>query len=282
MKTRIDVSQYGSLLVFKKGYSPSFVLETLKSENLIGLRIFAHLKEDRLSNVDFLSDYSFLEALDITSLDDYDFKFLSDLPKLKRLSIFVEGSSEINLAAQVDLNYLAIQWRKGKIKGLEHCQKLETLCLVEYKESDFLPINVLRQVRSLQVKTASVKTLNGIKDLEFLQSLLLGYCPSLRSIRPLNGLRDLGSLEINLCTNIHDYENLTDLPNLKSLTIIDCKSIDSIGFIKNLPSLEKVALIGNTKVLDGDLTPLQGLKEYFFSPYPHYNMKMDYTNTRQE
>ena len=77
MTGNIRISPFGSLLVYKKGYTPAFVAKTIRNHNLRGLRIFAHLKEDRLQDVDFLGEYDFLEALDITSLDDYDFGFLS-------------------------------------------------------------------------------------------------------------------------------------------------------------------------------------------------------------
>ena len=95
MNREIEISQYGSLLVFKQGYTPEFVQTVIHERNLKGLRIFAHLGADRLSNLSFLYEYSFLEALDITSVDDYDFSFLSSLKGLKELSISVEGKNEI-------------------------------------------------------------------------------------------------------------------------------------------------------------------------------------------
>ena len=79
MKKEIEISPNDSLLVFKKGYTPEFVFETIHKKNLNGLRIFAILNEDRLSNINFLSDYSFLKSLDITSVDDYSFDFFERL-----------------------------------------------------------------------------------------------------------------------------------------------------------------------------------------------------------
>jgi hypothetical protein len=35
-------------------------------KQLEGLRIFAHLKDERLENLDFLKDFTFLERLDIS------------------------------------------------------------------------------------------------------------------------------------------------------------------------------------------------------------------------
>lgn len=282
-KDKIEISEYGLLLMYKNGYTSEFVERTIKQNKLNGLRIWTDPMDNPPLSLGFLEQFSFLEALDVSSLYDYEFRFLQTLAKLKKLSIYIykEGKNEINLSNQTNLEDLTIQWRKGKIKGLEHCRKLTTICLVEYKEADFLPICDVKQLEHLIVKTASIKTLNGINELENLESILLGYCPSLRSIKALNGSRNLKSLEINLCTKIQDYDSLTDLPNLRSLTLTNCRSIDSIEFIRNFPSLESIALVGNTNVHDGNLLPVQHLKEYFFSPQKHYNLKMDYAQNRK-
>ena len=79
MDTEIEISPYGSLLVYKKEYSAKDVSTIIKEHKLRGLRIFAQLKDDRLYNLDFLRDFSFLEVLDITSIDDYSFDFLNKL-----------------------------------------------------------------------------------------------------------------------------------------------------------------------------------------------------------
>jgi len=74
MEKEIEISPYGSLLVFKKGYTLQFVKRVISEKNLRGLRIFSFF-EERLDNLDFLNEYSFLEALDITSINDFDFGF---------------------------------------------------------------------------------------------------------------------------------------------------------------------------------------------------------------
>src|SRR6516164_3617241 len=123
---KFQVSPDGSLLVYKKGYSTSFIESTIKENNLRGLRIFAQLKEDRLKDLNFLEELTFLEVLWLSTADDYDFRFLENLINLQELSIGTWGNKVIDLSPVNNLRKLYIHWRKS-IVGLNNCQKLETL-----------------------------------------------------------------------------------------------------------------------------------------------------------
>lgn len=273
MTEDIKISRDGSLLVYKKGYTPAFVAETIRNRNLRGMRIFAHLREDRLQTVDFLREYDFLEALDITSLDDFDFACLSALPQLKELSIDVRGKNTIDLHNLTNLQSLSITWRKA-ITGIDRCQKLEEICLVEFKQADLSLIKTLKNLKEVLIKTASIKNLSGLEHLGSLRLLSLGNCRSLRSIVAINGLSNLKRLDIDACSNIADYESLTNLPNLETLRIVDCRGLKSIKFVKQLPALTRLTLSGNTNVLDGDMTPTVGIKEVLSANRKHYNIKI--------
>jgi hypothetical protein len=275
LKKEIEISPYGSLLVYRKGYSLDFVRATIQKKNLKGLRIFAQLKEDKLESLDFLREYTFLEALDITTVDDFDFSFLSELKELKELTISTVGKNKIDLSSQINLETLAIHWRKGGILGIEKCQNLISLCLIDFKENDFSVISQLLQIKKLVVKTASINTLNGMQNFQFLESLLLGNCRSLKSIEEITHLKELTSLDIELCSKIEDYNFIGSLYNLKSLDINDCKGVNSIKFIQSLHQLQKVALLGTTDILDGDMTPAKNIKEVFYYHRKHYNLKIE-------
>lgn len=275
MNRNIEISPYGSLLVYKKGYTLDFVRSTIIEKHLRGLRIFAHLKDDRLTDLDFLSEYTFLEVLDIASVDDYDFGFLSSLKDLKDLSINIEGKNSIDLGNQESLESLTIQWRKGKISGLEKCQNITSLCLVDFKEDDFLPISSLGKLGDLKVKTASIKTIKGVEDFSLLETLLLGNCKALKSINDIGGLQKLSSLNFELCPKIEDYNPVGNLSNLESLQITDCKGVNTIRFVQKLSSLKKLMLLGNTDILDGDMTSTKNIKEVIYKHRKHYNIKIE-------
>jgi Leucine-rich repeat (LRR) protein len=275
MKTEIEISPYGSSLVYKKGYTVEFVRSTIKERNLKGLRIFAHLSENRLDDLSFLHEYSFLKALDISSVNDYDFSFLSSLTALQDLSISIEGKNEIDLSHQVKLESLDIEWRKGKISGLEKCQNITNLCLIDFIENDFSAVSQLINLKELMVKTASIKTLNGVQHFPLLEKLLLGNCRNLESIEDIVYLKNLASLHIELCAKIKDYIAIGKLTRLKRLRLIDCREISSIKFIENLHSLNKLSLLGNTDILDGDMIPAKNIEEVFYRHRKHYNIKIE-------
>lgn len=275
MSKEIEISPFGSLLVYKKGYTADDVRSILEERNLKGLRIFADLKEDRLQDLDFLRQYSFLEALSIASVDDYDFNFLTHLQGLKELSISIDGGNTIDLSRQTNLKTLTIQWRKGRIEGLEKLKKVSSLCLVEYSEDDFSAISEMTNLNELKVKTASVKNLNGIEHFAKLRSLLLGNCKRLSSIGGLSRLTNLTSLTFIMCPKIADYDPVGSLSNLQELEITDCGQINSIRFVHGLTSLHRLSLLGSTDIFDGDLLPAKSVKEMFYKHREHYNTKIE-------
>jgi len=280
MKDEIEVSPYGDMLIYKKNYTPVLVKEIIDEHKLKGLRIFDHL--DKLNSLNFLKNYNFLERLDIDCIDDQDYSFLKELPNLKYLGIgiSVKEKNFIDLSNQRNLKKLSIQWRKGKITGLEKCTELTSLCLVDFKEKDFSPIHHLKNLIELEVKTASIETTNGLENLENLESLLIANCGRLKSIKNINGLKKLSLLNIEACSKIEDYIELKILPNLFKLSIINCKNLASINFIKNFNSLRELSLLGNTTIVDGDLRPALPIEKVVYSPKKHYNIKIE--NKKQD
>lgn len=275
-----EISPTGNLLVYKKEYSKEFIESTIRKEKLNGLRIFAHLKEDRLDSFDFLSEFTFLESLSIASLDDADFSFLNNLDKLKGLSLYLQGNNIIDLTSLTHLQKLSIQWRKGRVKGIENCQNLKSLFLIEYKEQDLDPIKNLAGLNELVIKTASIKSLKGVEKLINVRTMLLGACRSLTSITDISYLKDLTSLKIDMCRRIEDYQALNTLTKLEDLRIVDSGKINSINFLHHLKNLKTFHLLADVDVVDGDLTPAQNIEDVFCRPRKHYNIQLLGSKTR--
>ena len=274
MQENSNIPLFDNMLVYKKDYTANFVKTTIRENNLDGLRIFDHLEE--LESLDFLRDFAFLKKIEIDSILDHDYSFLEKLTNLRTLKIgaSIQEKNIIDLSYQINVANLTINWRRSKIKGLAKCQKITSLCLVEYKEGDFTPISSLGNLESLQVKTGSVNNVDGVENFRKLRHLLLGNCKKLESISNLSELEKLTSLHIEQCPKIKDYGPIGSLLNLENLQIVDCKGVNTIGFIKELFSLKKLSLLGNTDVLDGDLKPAQSVKEVFYKHREHYNVKI--------
>jgi hypothetical protein len=60
---------------------------------------------------------------------------------------------------------------------------------------------------------------------------------------------------------------------LEVLILENCNEIESISFINNLLNIRGLWISGNTKIIDGDLSPiekLQNLQNLFIRDYKHY------------
>jgi hypothetical protein len=280
MKMKDFKISFNNLLVYKHGYKIEDVYDIISKEKLSGLRIFSELKSDRLDDISFLKNYTFLEALDITGANDFDFNFLNNLINLKKLSINVEGNNEINLRNLKKLEYFAVQWRKSII-GLDNCTNLSSLGLIEFKEKDLQKIEGLASLVDLRIKSATIESLQGADKLINLQSLNIGNCKKLHSIKAINHLSKLKEFYLDICPSIKDFDEVTELPSLETLSLIDCGKVQSLKFIELYPSLQKLSLLGNTVIVDGDLVPAKRIKSVAHKHYNHYNVKLEDSSYNQ-
>ncbi len=274
MQEEIEIAPFDNLLVFKKGYTPEFVAATIRERKLGGLRVFAVLKDQRPEDLHFLANYPFLEKLDVTAGEDYDFSFLEKLPGLVKLSIKTAGKRVIDLSHQKKLLELSLLWRK-QITGLQECSQLKSLSLNEFNEPDLSRVGIFPRLTELKIKTAAITSLNGIRELKALQYLLLANCKKLTYVSAMNGLEQLKELELDTCPRVEDYAGLLHLPALEKLTFTGCKKLASIKFIENFPALEEFSLTGNTEVADNDLVPAKRIRSVFYNHLPTYNTKIE-------
>jgi hypothetical protein len=248
MKNRsFEISDHGNLLIYDRKYSAADVKNIIETNRLNGLRIFDFW--DPLSSLDFLRQFIFLKKLSITCRYDQNYSFLQDMPQVEHLSIGPSHpmDNSIDLSHQVNLTYLSLQWRKNRIIGLEACQNLEDLCLVEFKNSDLRSIGKLGKIVRLRIKTGSIKSLDGIENLSRLEALEIGNCRSLTSMKHLNGLENLGSLKIESCHKINDYADLSDLPLLVHFKLINCGEVPDFDYSSRFSNLSKLELLGRTR-----------------------------------
>jgi hypothetical protein len=249
MKNKLfQISDHGNLLIHDRKYTADDVKYIIEANRLNGLRIFDFW--DVLPSLDFLRQFTFLKELSITCRYDQDYSFLEDMPQLEDLSIGPSCPMEnpINLSHQVNLRSGSLQWRKNRISGLEACQNLEDLCLVEFKNPELKLINKLKNIVRLRIKTGSMKSLHGIENLNKLEELEIGNCRSLTSISSLSGLTNLRSLKIESCHKINDYGDLVDLPLLNSFKLINCGEIPDLDYSHRFPNLSQPELLGKTKL----------------------------------
>lgn len=273
MNNNIKIAQYAPFLEFQKGYTPDFVHDAIKKNNLEGLHIVDHLNP--IESLKFLKEFTFLNKLYISCVEDHDYSFLGNLVQLKELNIQQsrQNNKEINLSSLSELKKLTLHWRKS-VKGLTHCVNIEELGMLDFKEKNLIVINKLKNLQKLIIKVASIEVLNGVEDLKLLEFLHLGSCAKLKNIKALDGLTNLKKLEFEKCKKIEDLDKLLNLPNLDTLRLINCGKIQSIKFIKNFPLLKHFSLIGDTEVIDGDMKPAKDIEDVVYVHKKYYNIKI--------
>jgi|GEM_PF-831790 hypothetical protein len=272
---KLKFETFNNLLVYRKEFSVSDIKTIIHSKNLDGLRIFAVFNEDKLDSFDFLSNLLFLETLEITAHGDYNFDFLYSLTNLKKLSINVFGRNIIDLQALKNLISLTIHGEKTRFVGIENCVDLKVLNLIDFKADNFLKLNSLVNLRNLTVKTSSVSSCDGLEKLISLETMLLGNCRKLKSIQKIESLINLISIEFISCPSIGNFESVGELKKLEYLNLEDCKDVQNLSFLESLPRLRKLSLLGNTTIVDGNIIPVQKIKEVFYKHRSHYNVKIE-------
>lgn len=260
MNKEIKLSYDNTVLDYKKGYTPEFVKSVIEQKKLKGMRLFAVLNEDRVESFDFLKDFNFLKFLSIASRDDHDYDFLNFFGGLHEFSVITEGKKIIDLKPLKELRKLVLEWRKNKILGIEHCLNLEYLAAIDFDQVDFSLLEKAPQLKTFRVKTSKIKSVHGLEFVPYLEDLLIANCRSLESVKSISNHKNLRTLHVEACKKIMDFEYLEGLPNLEKILIMDCGDIASLGFLRNFPSLNEFRLIGRSKIIDGDLSPLENIK----------------------
>jgi hypothetical protein len=84
------------------------------------------------------------------------------------------------------------------------------------------------------------------------------------------------TLDLTNCPNVSNIDYFNNLNNLRNLRIENCRDIQTLKPLKELKNLKEIILIGNTRIVDGDMTPLQGVNKVFFpKKYNHYSHNFD-------
>jgi len=246
----IEITEFG-FLMYRPSYSAKFVEDVIKRRGLKGIRIFDHWEP--LKSLDFLREFDFLTGLEITCRYDQDYAFLRDMPQLEELSltgISPTMDNEIDLSSQTNVKYLALEWRKNRIKGIEACKEVIDLCLVDFACEDLRIIKGLSKVSRLRIKTGTIRNCSGIEGLSDLKEVAIGYCRRLTSIAAMTGLHELRMINIESSRKIADYELLTDLPKIDVIQLTSCGLIQRFPWKQNLPSLRELRLLVGTKIAE--------------------------------
>lgn len=167
-----------------------------------------------------------------------------------------------------------------RLKGLDTCKHLESLTISYYNpdRKDLSELPFLPYLRDLSIFKTRIVTLDGVEHFPKLKSLEIYSAPALKTIWSLKLLPNLEEIVLETCKKVEDYETLAELGSLKKIVLTECREIPSLAFVREMRGLRFISFV-NTTVVDGDISPCQGLVYVGFDDKKHYNRKMrDFRN----
>ncbi|CAN0911391.1 Disease resistance protein L6 [Linum grandiflorum] len=114
----------------------------------------------------------------------------------------------------------------------------------------FIDLSCLRNLREVSIhfcnRLAEVK---GLESLEFLESLSIEHCTSLRKSVNVSGLRSLKKLTLIKCTLLSEVAGLEELVSLQKLKMHDCTSIKELPNVSCFEHLIELDISGCTELI---------------------------------
>ncbi len=228
---------------------------------------------DPLTDLSLLSgSVDFLKGLTILP-DRIGLQEVNQLHGLTSLGIGDNGCDTIDLSNFPNLESVSIRYGR-RLVGLESCLNMRNLTINGYNPSskDMTELPDLPMLKELWIFKGNLISLEGLGRLP-LEFLWLYSLPKLTSVSAITSLSDsLRKLQIESCRRVTDFDSLRSMRALEKLMISECGSIPSIDFIKEIPRMVFFNFWG-TNVVDGDLSPLEGLKFAGFDDKRHYSKK---------
>lgn len=210
-------------------------------------------------NIDFLGEVpSSVTGFEIFSWQVTDLSPLKQRENVEHLAFQVELKRIFDLSGLPRLETLKFA-HSAKTKNLQGCHRLKHLNVMAYPGESIALLTSMKSLERLQITSRKLRCLQGVADLEKLRILDLAGCPNLTSLVGLEQVETLEELEIADCKAIASLPNLSSLRHLRSLLIENCGTLESLQFLNAHGGLERVLIIGETRIVDGDLIPLKTL-----------------------
>jgi hypothetical protein len=250
-------------------------IEYINQHNIRCVKVDEDYEHD---NIDFLSDCLNIDSLTINNRFLKDFSGAYYLKNMKTLAV-----NNLRPSLRIDFDRLStIEDLYGelpsKVNGLEGLKHLKSLGLWKYKtkNQNLEEFSNLRELKSLELIRSNITSLKGIDKLTKLDVLGFYYLKSLNDIEDIRFLSDnLIDLKIENCKAINNFVAIGQLKVLEELKMLDCGDIPSLGFIRGLTRLNTLVFAG-TNILDGDLTPGQGIDYVYFTEKKHYSHPLNF------
>lgn len=163
------------------------------------------------------------------------------------------------MASMANLDDLGAPWSAIK-DGLPSLpSKLSTLYIEKYKKPSLEGIPSTLPIAHLALKDRPLlESLDGIEGLP-LETLTIASAYRLADFNALSTLTSISELKLPGSSKLSNLDWAPSLNEIRLLSIEDCKDIESLSPLEGLKHLSIIYMGGTTRILDGDLRPLERL-----------------------
>lgn len=210
------------------------------------------------ASLEFLSGLTSLKGVEVTTEESLDATPIYALEKLEYLHLDSKLSREFDVSRIARLRFLTLAWA-AKLSGVEFCTGLKMLSIRGFPDLDLHPYSALTALEDLTITSRKITSFGGIVSFIYLRNLTVNHASKLVDLSGVECLSALERVCFNRCKAFGSLPCLGGLENLESLILEDCGNIESLSFLsqaKKMKKLRRLLLIGDTKVVDGDMSPI--------------------------
>ena len=226
-------------------------------------------------SIDFLAQVPWMKSFMLSDLLIKDISGVHFLTELRSLDMSDYSGKPIDFSHFPYLDQCYLEFNKGRA-SVGRCQSLRDLSLQHYCYRDLSPLTSLSNLTSLWFSQGSLGDVSEIGAFPELRTLSLLLLRNLKDFSPIAGLKELTELNLQCSKGIDKLDSLATMGALRSLNLVDCGDIESLAPLEACPKLESLCFGGDTKILDGDITPvlrIPNLKSVLFANRRSYNLK---------
>jgi protein phosphatase 1 regulatory subunit 7 len=202
--------------------------------------------------------------------EEFDARPLGALTTLRFL--WCDGAAVPDLSLLSELEELSCNAsRPFKLPSLP---RLQGLYLTGYapKSRNLTSLPLLENLRELYLTRVKVESLAGIERYKNIEKLHVAYSPMLSTVAAVGSLPALIAVEFDHCKAVRDLPSLAQAGAIERMLYSDSGELPDLRFIRGMKSLLDFRFVG-TNVVDGDMSPLLGLKRVAYDSKRHFSHK---------
>lgn len=191
------------------------------------------------------------------------------LDNLNKLLLKNDNKSNLQIKYFKKLEELELIDNKS-IDYIDLLSNLKNLTINNYKSSDLSERFSNNKIETLQITSTNLKSLRGLYHFKSLKNIILAYTPKLTDISDLIEVKDtIETIEFENCKNVNIDDVFLQLNKLKIIKAYNVNSLTSTNILKQLTNLNEFYLLGNSRIINFDLTELRSIP-YVNTVSPNY------------